>query len=150
MIRLRDSRRRVRARGFSLLEAMIALTILGSSAVALLAWVQQGRDTLVRVSAAREEAQLQLNARAWMRTVNPAQQRQGRADLEDMSLTWTSELAAPERLENDYNGNLQPRWRIGLYRVHVVAQRGDTRAQWDQLTAGWRERGAEGPLGAAP
>ena len=43
------------ARGFSLLEAIVALTILGTSTVALMAWLQQSRDTLVRVERARDE-----------------------------------------------------------------------------------------------
>lgn len=143
-------RRSARAGGFSLLEALIALTILGSSAVALLAWVQQSRDTLRRVETVRDEAQLQLDAQAWLEALNPAKQRQGSVELDGLAISWTSEPAAAERDENDFNGNLQPYWRIGLYQLRVKAQRGGVRAQWIQLMTGWRERDGVRLPGVAP
>lgn len=150
MIRTPVHRPGPRVRGFSLLEALIALTILGASAVALLAWIQQGRDTMLRIERVREEAQLQLDARAWLRTLNPAVQREGRAELDGLSIAWTSELAAPERSENDYSGNLQPVWNIGLFRLKVTAKRGGTQVTWDQLMAGWRARDAAGLQRGSP
>lgn len=128
------------ARGFSLLEAIVALTILGTSTVALMAWLQQSRDTLVRVERARDEAQLQLDAQAWLLTLNPSLRREGEVDLGGLQLRWTSELVGQERDENDYGGNLQPLWRLGLYRIHAQAHRGEVTASWVQTQAGWRPR----------
>ncbi|MGM9516477.1 type II secretion system protein [Roseateles sp. DB2] len=127
-------------RGFSLLEAIVALTILGSSAVALMAWLQQSRDTLLRVERVRAEAQLQLDAQAWLATLNPSLNREGDADLGGLQVRWTSELIGAEHDENDFGGVLQPVWRIGLYRVQAQARRGDVNAQWTQTLAGWRMR----------
>lgn len=137
-------------RGFGLLEAIVALTILGSSAVALLAWVQQSRDTVQRVERVRDEAQLQLDAQTWLSTLNPSLRREGEVDLDGLRIRWTSEPLAPERDENDYNGNLQPIWRIGLYRLQVRASRGEVVAQWSQTLTGWRPRDAVGLQGGAP
>ena len=109
---------RRRQRGFSLLEAIVAMTILATAGMALFAAMGQSVQMVARAENARLADSAVRNAVAWMETVNPAQTPQGEQQLGDVTLRWSAELVEPER--DAMTGYMQPgHYRVGLYDVRL-------------------------------
>ena len=109
-------------RGFSLLEAIVALTILATAGLALFAAMSQSVQMVGRAENARLADSAVRNAVAWMETVNPMQTPQGEQQLGDVTLRWSSELVEPER--DAMTGYLEPGlYRLGLYEVRLELSR---------------------------
>jgi len=64
-------------RGFGLLEAIVAVVILGTSGLMLFSWLGQNLATASRVKDAEDRARLQLEAVAWLSNLNPAMESDG-------------------------------------------------------------------------
>jgi len=125
---------------FTLLEVVVALVILATSGLVLFSWINQNLATATRLSDAQARAQLHSEGVAWLSTVNPASEPEGEREQSGLRLQWRSRLVEPMRTEDDYGGNLVPRWLIGLYRVEATITRIDSglRAEWAQQIAGWK------------
>lgn len=109
-------------RGFSLLEAIVAMAILGSAGLALFAAMSQSVQMVARAENARLADSAVRNAVAWMETVNPALAPQGEQQLGDVTLRWHAELVEPER--DAMTGYLQPGlYRLGLYEIRLQLER---------------------------
>lgn len=107
---------RVRQTGFSLLEAIVALTILATAGLALFAAMNQSVQMAQRVETARIADSAVRNAMAWMETVNPSTTPEGEQRLGEVSLRWRSELVEPAR--DAMTGHLQAGlFEVGLYQV---------------------------------
>ena len=123
-------------RGVSLLEAIVALAILGSTGLALFAWLQQSLETASRLRAINREARLMLDAQALIETVNPLVQPRGERRAGEISVRWQAEpLEAPRPNSTFFPGALGP-WQLGLFRLDVQAQ--DERAAIQVRIAQWR------------
>ena len=111
-----------RVRGFSLLEAIVALTILAAAGLALFAAMSQSLQMVGRAERAREVDSALLNAVAWMETVNPAETPQGEQQLGQVTLRWTSEPLETPR--DSMTGYLRAGlYRVGLYQVRLELTR---------------------------
>ena len=105
-------------RGFSLLEAIVALAILASAGLALFAAMSQSVQMVARAENARLADSAVRNAVAWMETVNPMQTPQGEQRLGEVTLRWSAQLVEPER--DAMTGYLEPGlYRLGLYDVRL-------------------------------
>lgn len=105
-------------RGFSLLEAIVALTILATAGLALFAAMSQSVQMVTRAENSRQADSAMRNALAWVQTLNPAETPTGEQRMGEVTLQWTSELVEPER--DAMTGYLQSGlYRVGLYRVHL-------------------------------
>ena len=105
-------------RGFSLLEAIVALAILATAGLALFAAMSQSVQMVARAEDARLADSAVRNAAAWMETVNPMETPQGEQQLGDVTLRWSAHLVEPER--DAMTGYLQPGlYRLGLYDVRL-------------------------------
>ena len=105
-------------RGFSLLEAIVALTILATAGLALFAAMSQSVQMVARAENARLADSAVRNAVAWMETVNPMETPQGEQQLGEVTLRWSAQLVEPER--DAMTGYLQPGlYRLGLYDVRL-------------------------------
>lgn len=139
-----SSRRRLQ--GFGLIEAVVALALLGSLGLVLFSWINQSVIETTRIKDAEARAQLQLDAQAWLSTLNPALEPEGKREFGEISVSWTSALVEPMRNEFDLGGALAPRWRVGLYQVKIKAGRAAGQSiEWTQLVAGWQEIGGAPP-----
>jgi len=134
-------------RGFGLLEAIVAMVILGTSGLMLFSWLNQNLTTASRLKDAETRARLQLEGAALLSQVNPALEPAGEREQGGLRLRWTSALVEPMRDEYDLGGLLIPRWRIGLYRVDstVKEARSGQSVAWQQVMAGWRNRAVSDP-----
>ena len=104
-----------RARGFTLLEAIVALAILAAAGMALFAAMSQSLQMVQRAEAARDADAALRNAVAWMEQINPMEQPSGEQAIGGGgSLHWRSDLVEPPR--DGETGYLQPGlYQLGLY-----------------------------------
>lgn len=142
----------MQSRGFTLLEVVIALSILGTAGLVLFAWIQQNLETASRLEAAQARAQLQIEGVSWLSLINPVTEPEGERQQGELHLRWTSTLVEPLRSEFNYGENLVPRWRLGLYRVHGSLRRGElgSAVEWEQVIVGWRHAAQAGSVDPKP
>lgn len=114
---MRPDRRPVQ-RGFTLLEAVVALTILASAGLALYASLNSSLMMVDRAVRSQQTDTAVENALAWMETVNVMQTPAAEQMIGDYQVRWRSEALDPLR-DND-TGYLQPGlFEVGLYRVSI-------------------------------
>lgn len=126
-------------RGFSLLEAIVAMTIVATVGLALFAAMSQSTQMVGRAENARRVDSAVRNAVAWMQSVNPMETPSGEQQLGDVTLRWSSELVEPVR--DSMTGYLQPGlYAVGLYRVRLeLEQDGRPLADVEIRRAGYRQ-----------
>lgn len=113
------SRRPRRSRGFSLIEALVALIIAAISLAAVLELQRQLADGQRRYERALEIAQLQRDALALTANINPAAQPEGVVPLAaGRSLHWRAEPSGAAAL-NTGSPTAGRRFELRLYRVRV-------------------------------
>lgn len=110
-------------RGFSLLEALVAMVILASSGWALLDWVNASVASLRRVEDANARSEASRNIIEYMQGVNPSQRPQGQVDLGQARVQWEAALIAGPADNIDYPRG-QGLYQIALYRTKIRAYRG--------------------------
>ena len=120
-------RRARRQRGFTLLEAIVAVAILGMALMPLLAFISQSALDLRLAGDANARSLAQQNVLAFLETLNPMERPAGEADLGDLHVTWVSRQAVPE-IPDSTLGNGMPGFRLGFFDVNVQVHR--NRALW--------------------
>lgn len=129
----------MRERGFSLLEAIVALAILASAGLALFASLGQSVQMVGRAEHAREVDAALRNALAWMERVNPMQAPQGEQEMGAYQLRWQAEPLEPPR--DGATGALFPGlYEVGLYRVGLEIWRdGELQREAELNRVGYRQ-----------
>lgn len=121
--RLGCARGRAACTGFGLLEAIVALTLLAGTGVALFTWINQNLAAASRLRVHEQRAQLLLSAQALVETVNPMQAPNGQLEAGDLALSWHAEAIEPPRANATFNPERPSGpWQVGLYRVQVQAR----------------------------
>lgn len=131
--------RRHRARGFSLLEAIVALTVFSICALSLYAWLAVNVDALGRVDASNQRASDGRLALAILETVNPMAELAGERRLPgDVEVRWEGRELVP--VETGMGPAGAPLiFDMGLYELDVTVMR-QARAttRFTVRRAGWR------------
>ena len=117
-MRTRDQQSRSRQRGFTLLEAIVALVLIASAGIALYGWINANLISLSRVQAIRQRDAAIRNALAFMDTVNPMQTPQGKQVIGPYSLEWVAALLKPAVDGVGRTGG-QSLFQVGLYETQV-------------------------------
>lgn len=132
-------RNRAGARGFSLLEAVVALAILAAAGMALFAAMTQSVQMVGRAERARDVDLALRNSLAWVELVNPMETPTGERDMGAYQLRWRAEPLEEPR--DGTTGYLQPGlYQIGLYRMKLELWRDGVLEREAELNrAGYRQ-----------
>lgn len=127
------------SRGFTLLEAIVALTILAAAGLALFAAMSQSMQMLRRVQEARAVDAAVRNAIAVAERIDPMAHDRGEEPLGDYVLRWHAVPVEPPR--DNTTGYLEPgSYEVGLYDVTLELWRGNAfERSIDVRRAAWRQ-----------
>jgi general secretion pathway protein I len=121
-----------RRRGFTLLEAIVAVAVLGMALMPLLAFISQSALNLRLAGDANARSLAQQNVLSFIETLNPMDQPLGEIDLGDLHVIWTSRQTVPE-IANSTLANGLPGFRLGFFDVDVQVFRNN--APWFNFAA---------------
>lgn len=113
---------RCNQQGFSLLEAIVALTLVATLGASLFAWMNSSLSSLNRVRDASIERSARLNIIEYCKGINPMNRPEGGHDFGAYRIEWKSQLKEPVTDAIGYpagRGNFQ----IGFYDLKVQAFR---------------------------
>lgn len=127
------------ARGFSLLEAIVALTVFSICAVALYGWLATNMRALGRVEAHHARVRDGRAALAVLESLNPMEAPRGERRLPgDLEVRWTSRALTPPRPGKGSGGNTLV-FDLALYNVDVEVRRAGTETnRFTVRRAGWK------------
>lgn len=116
--------KRIAQRGFSLLEAVVAMVLISTAGLALFSWINSSLVSLEKVRDANARTETLQNALEYMAAVNPMLAPQGNADLGTVDLAWDAKLISPIKDGANYPEGIGL-WQFGLYETKVtLAQEG--------------------------
>jgi len=124
--------------GFSLLEAIVALTVFSVCAMALYGWLAVNQSALVRVQASDAAVRDGRSALAALESVNPMAEPEGERLLPgDLEVRWTS-IEIVERQPGSGPGGTQLIFDLALYEIDVqVLREGREVRRFAVRRAGW-------------
>lgn len=131
------------ARGFTLLEALVAMTLIMLVGMTLYGWISTNLLSLGRVQATAARAQAEQSALAYLQTVNPMEHPQGHVDLGGLRMRWQARSIAPVLAGAGYAGG-SSQYTVGLYRVAVSLRTAAGQSfQFTVRRAGFRSSGTK-------
>lgn len=109
--------------GFTLLEAIVALTIMAMALIPMVSFISQSADALTRAGDANERSLVTQSALALMDPINPMVEPEGSLPLdEEVTVSWRSEVLVPPS-DGIRVGTLLAGFRLGFYGVQVEVSR---------------------------
>ena len=84
-----------RQRGFSLLEAVVAMVLISGTGAALFSWINTELASVSRLQQSNARAEALTNVIELMHTVNPMQTPEGAYSLAAFRLTWNAKAVTP-------------------------------------------------------
>ena len=127
-----------RAQGFSLLEAMVALTLFVVVAGSLYQWLDRSLAGAARAEAHAQRLVHARNALAWAETLNPMAEPRGRVELGELVIEWQAEPAT-EILEGAGQGQGISLYRTALYRLKLSVVHQGTVLELEVLKTGYEQ-----------
>jgi general secretion pathway protein I len=130
--------------GFTLLEAIVAIALLGALLIPLYGLMTRNLDGLFRVGQANLQSEVMLNAIALLDTINPMERPEGSQQLGSYTLRWKSiPLTTPVDGTGFPAG--QSLYQISMYRTEAEILRPGSRGQieawltFDIRQIGWKQ-----------
>jgi general secretion pathway protein I len=108
-----------RQRGFSLLEAVVAMVLISGAGYALFGWINSNIMALNRIHETNARSEATQNILEYMNGINPMLKPEGSASLGQYKIRWESR---PITLIQDGNSLYQ----LALYDTLVKADSGET------------------------
>lgn len=135
--------------GFTLLEAIVALTIIGVVLVPVMSFLAESSRQLIAVADATQRAEAKRTVVAYIQTLNPKLTPTGEDRLSDqLKIRWVSTPLVDPNSEFRLGGRLGS-YRMGFYAVDVTVVREDQ--DWFEFRArkvGYTSRAADiAPMG---
>ena len=112
---------RVRSSGFGLLEAIVALTLISATGLALFSWVNTNLAQANRLRSRDAAGRLQMAAVEFLGAINPAQDPHGQRDLGNIHLTWDASPQGAEAPGMNFIGTPSD-YRMQLFDTTVNAR----------------------------
>lgn len=125
--------------GFSLLEAIVAMTIMATSGLALFSWFSQSYEGFIRLEEVQARHQLMDDLDAYFATLNIQQEQSQRIQVNGFEVVWTSKRVEPVQQGRSSVGGLS-NFELGLYDVNIEISR-DQRliGEYQTRLAGYRQ-----------
>ena len=121
-----------RQRGFTLLEAVVAMVLISGAGAALFAWINSELGALARVQQSDARADAMVNAVEFMHTVNPMLSPEGKVTIAGYTLVWKATAVSAVQ-----DGVSYPRgvslYQLALYDNYVTVQQTDG-TRWFDFT----------------
>ena len=121
-----------RQRGFSLLEAIVAMVLISSMGGALFAWINTELQALERTQDANTRAEAMVNAVEFMEAVNPMLTPQGKAPFASLELAWEAKDSTPVRDGVSYPQGISL-YQLAMYDTQVRVAHPDG-SPWFEFT----------------
>lgn len=118
-----------RAKGFGLLEALVAMVLLSSVGITLLAWVHQNLNTVQRIRGVYQEQEARRITLDVMRAVNPMDTVNGEMKRGPLRIVWQSEVIGLPLTQTGYPQGMGLH-QITLYKSTVSVFRDDETSAW--------------------
>jgi len=126
-------------RGFSLLEAIIAMVILASASMAFYGLFNTNLITLTRVQEVSREVPLVEQAIEYLNAMNLTGAANGEFDIDNAQITWSAELVEPYRQSQNGRGFLGY-FQLGLYKVDfTVSENGSPLGSYSFRVVGYEK-----------
>lgn len=114
----------IQNRGFTLLEAIVALVILSTAGLAMFSWLNANLQTTHRIQVLSAELKAKENALEYMKSINPMQVSQGQAIIGNITIKWESKpITSPMDGANYPNG--MSLYQIALYETSITLDKTD-------------------------
>ena len=127
--------------GFTLLEALVALTILGLALVPMVSFISQSADQLARVAERNERSLATQAAVAMLDPVNPLENPQGEESLgQNLTVRWSSNPTTAPNDRPQFRTGL-PGFRVSFYdvRVSLLRRNSDPWFEFDMRKVGYQK-----------
>lgn len=133
---------RNRQSGFSLLEAVVALTILATSGLALSSWFSLSMEGVFRLEELRERHVMLRNLQEYFTTLRLEAETQKTLNLDEYEVAWSSKLVEPIQIGRGMSGEIS-NFDLGLFDIEITIKReGKIVGQYNTRRAGYsKERG---------
>lgn len=122
---------RNRQAGFTLLEAIVALVLIGSAGLALFSWINGNIMALTRIHDVNARSEATVNVLEYMDRVNPMLAPEGEAPLGAYSITWRSQATSSITEGVNYPRG-QSFYQMALYSTSVSVKKAADQA-WFEL-----------------
>lgn len=106
-------------KGFSLLEAIVALVIMAGSCMALFAWINSSLQQLQRAELYSQAAPAILSATNYLKTIDLTQRPTGTFQSANITIDWTARAIETERTRSAAWG--PSNFNVSLYHVELRA-----------------------------
>lgn len=128
-----------RERGFTLLEAIVALAVLSAAGLALFAAMSQAMQMVERAERARRLDAASRDALARLEAIDVMAEPRGRFEVSGFDVQWRAD--AVERPRANSTGFLEPGlYEVGLYAVRLeLREAGRTARAVDIRRVAWRQ-----------
>lgn len=124
---------RHRVRGFTLLEAIVALTILGIALVPVMSFVAESARQITSTAESNLRAEAQKTVMAFIEVLNPMANPKAAINLSNrLSVEWVSTPVTDPETEANLSGRLGS-FRVAFYTIDVTVLRDG--APWFDFTA---------------
>ena len=104
--------------GFTLLEVIVALTLIATVGMAIFSWINSSLASLNRVQEKTIRQEVGRSAVSYMQTVNPMIQPSGEAEMGAYEIQWQSHLLEPAKMGSGHLGG-SSLYELALYDTHV-------------------------------
>lgn len=101
---MKPVKKRSGQKGFTLLEAIVALVLLSTTGMALFSWISNTLSGLNHALESSQKTQYRQNALALMQQINPAVDKTGEIKNPAFTLKWESTAITPLKQEIDSSG----------------------------------------------
>ncbi|MHB1206447.1 MAG: type IV pilus modification PilV family protein [Rhodospirillaceae bacterium] len=116
----------VHSKGFTLLEAIVAMAVMSLALIPLVSFVTQSANELQRAGESNTRSFVMQSALALMEPINPMVEGTGNIPLDhDLTLIWDTQTIVEPNPGIQVGSGLAA-YRLGFYKVHVVVNRGQT------------------------